>query len=546
VGELSGRIAPASQSPARARDVVARIRIERLALDGVAPLIILLVAAAILRFVLLGNRELFRDEAASWLLARAPWSEIVPRSAAEPYAPAFAFALKAVITVVGDSQAALRALSALAGVALVGVTWTWARASIGPRAGLLAGALVTLAPLAIWNAREARMYALETLLATVAWWLIWRLLTDRRPIAERRLSVLLAAIAVSGELWMLPTGAGAFVLQASVVGIMLLRAPHSGSRAATAALIGGLAAFVPWIPRMLAAADSGRPFWTPTPNLGDLPETFAVAFTGQAPSPAWLAVMPLAGLAAYGLWVLFRERPVLAEPDHLATALSICGGAALILLWWIISQWRSAYDARYLGAAIPPLAMAIAVGWERLAWRRAGGTRRISVMRVFGAVLVILIVSGTAVFEAGWVNGTGLAPARAASLLLSQRVRTGDVVLLADARSYFPVAYLVERESEPIALPAPVRYWRSGSEPAFSGGDLVAPSDTVIGDEPFQLQTLSGLSATGSIWLVAITDPQGEVRGFSPLADGRVTELERFVVADHGASGLVLRLRPAS
>ncbi|MEP6470016.1 MAG: glycosyltransferase family 39 protein, partial [Chloroflexota bacterium] len=472
--DTSGPAAPAASSFTRGIAVARRAAGQRLALDGVAPLLVLLFVAAILRFALLGTRELFRDEAASWLLSQASWSEILPRASAEPYAPVFDFALKAWTSILGDGEAALRALSAVAGVALVGVTWVWARASIGSHVAILAAGLVTVAPLAISNAREARMYALEALLATVAWWLIWRLLTDRRPMARRRIPILLAALAVGGELWMLPTGVGAFVMQASVVGIMLLRAPHAGSRAASAALIGGLATFAPWIPRLMAAADAGRPFWTPTPNLGDLPETFAVAFTGQAPSPAWIAALPLAGLAGVGLWALFRARSIRDNSDQLATALAICGGAGLILLWWTISQWRSAYDSRYLGAAVPPLAMAIAVGWERLAMRPKGA-RGASADRVLTATLVVLIGIGTFVFEATWINGTGLAPGRAAALALSQRVRAGDFVLVADARSYFPVAYLVGRKSDPITLPAPVRYWRSGSEAPFSGGDLVPP-----------------------------------------------------------------------
>jgi hypothetical protein len=69
----------------------------------------------------------------------------------------------------------------------------------------------------------------------------------------------------------------------------------------------------------------------------------------------------------------------------------------------------------------------------------------------------------------------------------------------------------------------------------------VVPADTRLapGD-------LAGLSPSGSIWLVAITDPQGEVRAFTPLGSGSVTEVERLTVYDHGASGLVLRLRPAT
>lgn len=518
----------------------------RLALDGLAGLLLLLAAAAILRFALLGSRELFRDEAASWLLARADWSEILPRAQAEPYAPVFAFALKAWTTVFGDGEVALRALSALAGVALVAVTWAWGRAAIGPRAGVLAAGLVALAPLAIANARDARMYALEALFIATAWWLLWRLLTDRRPLRARVSSIALAGLAVAAELWTLPTGAGAFVLQAGMVGIMLRRAPHAGGRAAAVALIGGLVAFAPWIPHMFDVARGAQPFWTLRPDLADLPETFTMAFAGHEPSPAWVAVAPLAALAAAGIWALFRRRSGVADADRLATALAVSGGAALILLWWIASQWRSAYDARYLGAAIPPLAIAIAVGWERLASWSADRVARAWSVRIAGAALVLLIVSGTAVFGAGWMSGTGLEPGRAAGLLLSQRVRAGDVVLVPDARSYLPVAYLVERESEPLAMPAPLRYWRSGAEAAFTGAALIAADATVSSGTRLDEDHLPGLSPGGSIWLVAITDPQAEVRAFTPLADGSVVELERLVVADHGSRGLIVRLAPAT
>jgi hypothetical protein len=357
-------------------------------------------------------------------------------------------------------------------------------------------------------------------------------------------------VAVAAELWTLPTGIGAFVLQSAMVAIMLLRTRHAGSWAAAAALGAGLLGFVPWIPRMLSVANSTQPFWTPVPNLGDLPETFTVAFAGQAPSPAWLAAAPLAVLAAIGLWALFRRAR--ADPTRLPTALAVSGGAALIVLWWVVSQWRSAYDARYLGAAVPPLAIAIVVGWRSAAsWfaRTRGGLSkptRIRWVRIAGAILVLLLATGTAVNETIWVSGDdGLAPAGAAGLLLSQRVRPGDVIVVSDARSYFPMAYLLGREADPVEVPAPLRYWRSGGEPAFTGADLVAQNDTIRADEALDPASLPELSADGSIWLVAITDPQREARAFGPLADGLVTELERFVVADHGASALILRLRPS-
>lgn len=510
----------------------------RIRLGQVAPLLILLAGAAALRLLLLDARELFRDEAASWLLARSAWGEIISRSVNEPYAPLYPFVLKAWVGVLGDAQASLRALSALAGVAVVGVTWAWTRQAIGSRGAILAAALVALSPLAIANAREARMYALESLFAVLAWWLIWRLLTRRGAAAASPLAVVAAAVAVAGELWMLPTGVAVFALQATVVGILALRG-QAGTRAAGVALAIGLVVFLPWIPRLLSVAGGGQPFWTPTPDLAALLQTLGVAFGGSNPSPGWAAVLPLAVLAVLGFRALFRRG--FADP----TALTVSAGAALILAWWVASLWRPAYDSRYLGAAVPPLAMAIAAGAEGLAARlqRSGWTQR----RLGAAATAVLIFvgTGTAVFEADWVGGEGQSPAYAASILLEQRVRPGDVVLVAGAQTYFPLAYLLERDSKPIELSAPLRYWDSEREPAYTGGDLIPADATIVRDASLEPGDLIGLAPSGSIWLVALTDPQAEIRGFAPLADGRVVENGRLEVSDHGDTGLIVRLRPA-
>jgi len=506
----------------------------------VAALLIILAGAALLRFVLLDTRELFRDEAASWLLASSAWGDIIGRSASEPYPPLFAFALKAWIALLGDGPAALRTLSASAGVAMVGVTWVWAREAIGTRAAHLAASLVALSPLAIANARDARMYALESLAAVFAWWLLWRLLTGRGPRARRRFVVLGAALGVACELWTLPTGFAVFALQLAVVGVLAARR-QPGARSAGLALAVGFASFVPWLPRLLAAATDGRPFWTPVPDPAALLATLGVTFGGWDPSPGWIAVLPLAVLAAVGFRALSRS----GSAGQLATALAVMAGAALVLAWWLVSLWRPAYDSRYLGAAVPPLALAIAAGAESVAaqLRRTGWTRR--VVGAAAAALLVLVGAGTATFEANWVLGGGLPPARAAAAILQERVQAGDIVLVSDAQSYFPLAYLFERRSAPIELPAPLRYWRSGLEPAYTGGDLVASDRTIGPDASLRPGELAGLSATGSIWLVAITDPDGEVAGFTPLVEGRVTELERLEVTDHGDRGLIIRLRPS-
>jgi mannosyltransferase len=542
VTETTGRLAPAAERRQRTAAVTTpSSRGIRHALITAVPLVLLLFAAAALRLVLLDARELFRDEAASWLLARSAWDEIVPRSAAEPYAPVYPFVLKAWMTLASDSAVALRALSALLGVALVGVTWAWARAAFRAPVALAAAALVALSPLAIANARDVRMYALEALWITLAWWLLWRLLVDRRPLSRRPWGIALAALAVAAELWTLPTGVAAFALQAAVIGVLLVTARHSGVMAGATSLIGGLGVFLPGIPRMLSAVQVGQPYWAPPTNLGDLPETFAATFGGALASPAWLALGPLGLLAVIGLWSLLRR-----GRDGLVTALCLAGGVLLILLWWALSFWRSAYDARYLGAAIPPLAIAIGVGFERVvAVADSAGPWARRAAHALGIAVLVLVASGAATFEANWVEGSGLPPAEAAAIALRERVREGDVVLVADARSYLPLAYATGRSAAPIALTVPVLYWRSGKEPAYQGGDLVVPDATLLPGDRLVPGELPGLATDGSIWLVAITQPDDEVQAFSPLHDGSLIEVERMTVADNDASGWLLRLRPA-
>jgi hypothetical protein len=504
-----------------------------------APLLLLLLAAAGLRFVVLGSRELFRDEAASWMLAQAAWTDIVPRSAAEPYAPVYPFVLKGWMSLLGDSPAALRSLSAVFGIAIVAASWAWAHAALGARVAVLAGALVVLSPLAIANARDVRMYAMETLWITLAWWLIWRLLVNRPGAGRQRLAIGLAAASIGAELWTLPIGVGAYLLQATVVAGVLVHGPRSGVWPALLALLAGMLVFLLGLPRLLADA-GGTPFWTPKPNLGDLPETFGVAFGWQQPSIAWLALVPLAVLAMVGLWTLFRR-----GADELPTALCVSGAAGLIVLWWLLSQWRPAYDARYLGSAIPPLAIAIGFGWQWVVgWIEdiASGLRL--AIHAAGVALLGLVAVGAGVFITSWVHGTDVPPVDAVVRTLQRAVRPGDVVLVADARSYLPVAYLTGRHVAPIVLAGPVRYWRSGREPAFSGGDLVPPELTLGPNDPLVAGELPGLSATGSIWLVAATDPAVEVDGFLPLQDGRLLEAERFQVVGNGASALVVLLVP--
>ena len=498
----------------------------------------LLAGATLLRTWLLGSPELFRDEASSWLLARVDWGQIIPRSFAEPYPPLYPFALKAVMGVLGDSPAALRALSVVAGVALVAVTWLWSRAALGRMPAFVAAGLVALSPLAIANARDTRMYALEALFITLAWWLIWRLVTDERFPSRRLLGIVAASMAIGGELWTMPTGLVAFGLQAAAVAILARR--HGGARVRPAAVSLALGAllFLPWVPRLADLVVHARPFWTPRPDLQDLAVSVGGILGSQASIPvaAIVAVVALV-VAGIGLKAIVRS----GRRDAFATGVMVAGGVGFMIAWWLASLVRPAYDVRYMGPAVPPFAMAVAAGVATVV-RRADGRRSARRWVASGAAIAMaLVVWGTVQFEARLIGGPG-EPAEAVVALLARRVSPGDLILVADARSYFPIAYLVGRASDPVAVPAPLRYWRSGAEPAYTGADLVPSAVTISSGS--RLDELVSSPASG-IWLVAIADPDGEVAQFVSTTRLRLTEVERYTVRHDSKSGVVVHFRAA-
>src|SRR4051812_21025978 len=70
--------------------------------------------------------------------------------------------------VFGTDEAALRALSALFGIAVVPVAYLLGRDLVSRRAGLAAAALVAFNPLLVWYSQEARPYSLLVLLCALS------------------------------------------------------------------------------------------------------------------------------------------------------------------------------------------------------------------------------------------------------------------------------------------------------------------------------------------------------------------------------------------
>jgi hypothetical protein len=212
-----------------------------------------------LRLTALGDKPFWLDENATFLSLRHLWDR-------GPDAPVFVqasnllyYGLLWVWTqVFGDSAAALRGLSAAAGIACIPLGAAFAARLGGPSAARAAAVLIALHPLHIHYSREARAYALWTLLVLAATAALWRAAVR----GDRRSWVLAAAA------WLGAFGAHVFTLFAlPATAAAVLWA--SDRRAALwrwlglAALVGGAAAL--HVPLLLRPAlEAGAGAWLET------------------------------------------------------------------------------------------------------------------------------------------------------------------------------------------------------------------------------------------------------------------------------------------
>jgi 4-amino-4-deoxy-L-arabinose transferase-like glycosyltransferase len=163
----------------------------------IVPLIMLMLAAGA-RFYRLDTQSLWNDEGNSLRLAQRGVSDLVDAAGRDIHPPGYYLVLKAWITLGGESEFSLRALSAFEGMLAVAVILTLGRVLFSPLAGWIAGGIAALHPLAIYYSQETRMYAQLSLLSGLSMLLLVMWLRRQRvavrPIRAQQAAPLLALV----------------------------------------------------------------------------------------------------------------------------------------------------------------------------------------------------------------------------------------------------------------------------------------------------------------------------------------------------------------
>lgn len=315
---------------------------------------ILFVAALSVRLYRLDAQSLWLDEGSSWILSQADWRHLLGEllNPAAAY-PLYHLLLKGWITLFGDSEAALRMPSALAGalaVPLIYLAATECARLNGAKErftlhGLAAATIALTAPYAIWYAQEAKVYALLLCCAAAITWLTLRTVGAGTPRDQIALAAFALGVPFVHRL--------ALLLTLAVGAVALLVHPPSwrwripawaGLSLAAIGLVAGIALG-------LGSETAVTGAYIPAGPLQALWLTFVRFAVDRWPGDApWWWLLPWLALAGWGLW---RAALDLGGPRRQAAAalLGLFGVPLALFLAQLV--FTRIYEARYLIIIFP-------------------------------------------------------------------------------------------------------------------------------------------------------------------------------------------------
>lgn len=371
----------------------------------------------VLRFV--ARTPLWLDEALSANIAALPIGEIPDALRHDGHPPLYYLMLHGWMQVFGSSDIAVRALSGVFSVLTLPLAWLAARRRGGRVLGVVAVAIMAMAPFALRYATETRMYALVMLLVFAGYLLLDDVVRrGRRSWPELVALALVVAALLYSHYWSI------YLLAA--VGVVLVwhavRGEHalaSGARRAIVAMVAGGLLFIPWLPVMLyQSTHTGTPWATPQRPTSILAVTLA-DFGGGGFRDAEFVGVVLAVLFLLGLFgrALATDR---IELD-LRTAPQFRSEAAVVGLTFAIGSvvayaTASAYASRYAAVLFPIFVLVVAGGVSRFVDRRI----RLGVL----AALLLLSVMG-----AWYATSEPRTQAEQFASSVADHARPGDLVI---------------------------------------------------------------------------------------------------------------------
>ncbi len=345
---------------------------------------LLLAVAVGLTLRLLVTRSIWLDEAISIRQAQLPFAEMIADLREnDVHPPGFGAVLWAVVQATGSTaEWVVRLPSLIAGTLLIPLYWVVARDLWDRRTAVVAAFVVAVAPVGVWYAQEARMYALWMLTATLALWMQARILRSAerggRGTPASWTVFVLATVATGYLQWfaVLPVLVQHLVFAGAAMRRRTRRlwAPWLGSLVASLVLVAPLVPFA--LGQLGSVIDAGA---GTTPG-----QTGADVSAVGSDAPDVYAVL------ANGIWAVWGY-----HADTMMVQISAFWPIVVLGSLALLGRGRSYQVLVLLAVALVPVAILFAVGFER---------RQLFELRYFTVAVPVLLLLLARV-TASWARG---------------------------------------------------------------------------------------------------------------------------------------------
>jgi mannosyltransferase len=413
---------------------------------------IILVGAA-LRISHLGVEPLTQDEAASWRFAHLTQSELWGPAGRFESSPPLYYSLQQMWLVFGESEAALRSISALFGTITIAVVYLIGRLVSGRTVALIAAALLATSGIHLHYSQEARAYALLMAATLFAVWGFLHFLRswsdpDLWPGAATAAGRTGAASASQHWLGLAAYSFGttvalyshntAFLLPALANIVVLYWWVVCAGRSRKFAVEWIIANLIPlalwlwWLPTVLTLSQGGGDFnlgWLKQPSIITSVRTLALVY-GQEYFPffrPWAKVIPVALLSLVGVWHFWHGR----QP------------VAVVLLAFVVGVPILAYSAGLVARPIltrSVLLWSLGLGFVLIA---LGAVAIRDVRARFGVVGLVFFIQALNLL--GYYTASKKPSWDMAVADLAESLRPGDGVVLIPLHGHWPFAYYANK-----------------------------------------------------------------------------------------------------
>ncbi|MHB2057998.1 glycosyltransferase family 39 protein [Pseudomonas sp. SC3(2021)] len=455
---------------------------------------ILLLAAAV-RFYDLSAAAIWGDEGSSLLLARYSLGEIWHHAGRDVHPPLYFMLLHGWIELFGDGIFAIRCLSALAGIAAVGLGIRLVDQLATRRAAIFAGVLLALLPTAVRYSQEVRMYSLLGLLLIAA--MLALIYWIRRPQRHRYLVVY--ALLMTAAFYTHYFAVFAALCHWIYLGVIRLQRGYRFRHIQRAdwwlANLAIVVLYLPWLPNvfdllqhMEQLKTGGDVGWEDPVTLASLPSMIWAWLTqddGDARSLLIFSALPMALLLLVAVAVM-RDRSV----SRGSVLLALYTGLPLLLVF-AVSFITPVFIERYLTAYAMGLPMLAGMAIDRLYSR----------MRLLALAVLVALIG----VEMVGVNTNATVDRNdqfdRVVNYVNQHFQAGDRIVTSDMLWYLSYVYYDRSGARVRLYTPPAADGRSTRPNDYGFGTLVAAD--------VYLDSLAELPVNGRVWLIGtLDDPQ--------------------------------------